>query len=177
MDRRTALKYVALSGAAAMLLPGCITDKKKVSVALNNLQVTPEDEELLAELVDTIIPAADGKPGAKQIEAHLFTLVMVDDCVAPGDKEKFMKGLRAFNSSFESSKFMEMTAQQKLAALTAFEKDFDSKDESVRYFYTTSRGYAIYGFTTSQYFLTEVKNFKLVPGPVFKGCVPVSANV
>jgi hypothetical protein len=177
MDRRTALRYVTLSGAAAMLLPGCLTDKKKVSVALANLQVTAEDEALLAELADTILPAAGDKPGAKQLETHLFTLVMVDDCVAPGDKEKFMKGLRAFNTSFEGDAFLDMTPEKRLEALTEFEKEMESKDESLKYFYSTARGYTIYGFTTSQYFLTEVRNFKLVPGPVFRGCVPVSEKV
>jgi hypothetical protein len=177
MDRRTALRYVALSGAAAMLLPGCLTDKKKVSVALTNLDVTPEDETLLAELADTILPASGDKPGAKQLETHLFTLVMVDDCVAPGDKEKFKKGLRAFNSSFDGDEFLEMTPEKRLEALTAFEENLESKEESLKYFYSTAKGYTIYGYTTSQYFLSEVKNFKLVPGPVFRGCVPVSEKV
>jgi Gluconate 2-dehydrogenase subunit 3 len=177
MNRRTALKYVTLSGAAAMLLPGCLTDKKKVSVALNNLQITAEDEALLAELADTILPAAGDTPGAKQLETHLFTLVMVDDCTAPGDKDKFMKGLRQFNGAFGSEAFMDITPEKRFEALTAFEKDIDSKDEALKYFYSTARGYTIYGFTTSQYFLSEVRNFKLVPGPVFHGCVPVSDNV
>jgi hypothetical protein len=178
MDRRTALKHFAVAGAASMLLPGCLTDKRKVSVALNNLQVTPDDEELLAEIADTIIPSAGEKPGAKQVGAHLFTFVMVDDCLPPSEKEKFMNGLRSFNKSVsEEGAFMKMDADEKLQALLSFEKKGETAEQSLREFYRIAKDLIIRGYTSSQYFLTEVKPYKLVPGPVFKGCVPLSENV
>jgi hypothetical protein len=175
MNRRTALKTFALTGAAALLIPGCTRDSKKVSVALTSLKVTPEDEELLASLAETIIPATD-KPGAKEVGAHLFTLVMVDDCLPPDKKDDFMKGLRSFNQGAPvpgGRKFMEATAEDRQAALEEIEKDSSSLDKSVKGFYSTAKGYIIRGYTSSQYFMTEVKPYKLVPGSSYKGCVPL----
>ena len=106
-----------------------------------------------------------------------LTFVMVDDCAAPSDKEKFTKGLKAFNASFNGDEFLELSKEKKAEALTAFEKDLDTKSPELQHFYKTAKGYIIYGYTTSQYFMTEVKPYKLVPGPVYKGCIPLSEKV
>ena len=80
MKRRTVLRNLAMASAAAILLPACVSDPKKVSIALNRLQVTPDDEELLGNIADTLIPTTE-TPGARDTSAHLFALVMVDDCL------------------------------------------------------------------------------------------------
>jgi hypothetical protein len=179
MNRRTALKQVALTGIAAMLLPQCVSDPKKVSVALQNLKITAEDEELLAEFADTLIPATD-KPGAKLIGAHLFAFVMVDECLPPTDKETFVKGLEVFRQSKlkpDEKKFMRASSNERLAILEKMDADKENLSEPLKTFYTHARKFIIQGYTTSQYFLTEVKPYKHIPGPVYKGCVPLSKNI
>jgi hypothetical protein len=178
MNRRTVIKQMAFAGAAAMLLPSCLKDEKKVSIALTSLKVTGDDEDLLASIAETLIPGTD-KPGAKQVGAHLFTFVMVDDCLAENEKEKFMAGLRSFNKtgSVKGNTFMESTPEQRLETLSSINSNVSSLSESEQVFYKTARHYIIEGYTSSQYFLTEVKPFHLIPGPVFKGCVPVSDNI
>jgi hypothetical protein len=179
MNRRTALKHVAITGAAALLIPGCVSDPKKVSVALENLNITGDDEDLLAVFADTLIPATE-KPGALLVGAHLYTFVMVDDCLPPDKKEAFISGLRSFNESAPvpgKKKFLKATTDEKLETLSNLEKDKDSLAEPLKTFYSTARHYIIQGFTSSQYFLTEVKPYKLVPGPIYKGCISLSQNI
>lgn len=175
MNRRNALKGFALAGAAALVLPGCFSENKKVSIALNNLKITADDEELMASLAQTLIPSVDGKPGAKEVGAHHFAFVMIDDCKSPEEKDKFLKGMRDFGSKVVK-KFASSSDEERKSKLAAFEKELSSADENVGYFYSNARHYIIQGYTTSQYFLTEVKPYKLVPGAVFKGCVPLSEN-
>lgn len=176
MNRRTVLRQIAFAGAAAMLLPSCIKDEKKVSIALSSLKVTGDDEDFLASIAETLIPGIDNKPGAKQVGAHLFTFVMVDDCLAANEKEKFMAGLRSFNetASLKGTTFTEGSPAQKLEILSSIDGKLSSLSESEQVFYKTARHYIIEGYINSEYFLTEVKPFHLIPGPVFKGCVPVS---
>jgi hypothetical protein len=179
MNRRTALKHVAITGAAALLIPGCVSDPKKVSIALENLKITGDDEELLAAFADALIPATD-KPGALQVGAHHYTFVMVDDCLPADKKDAFISGLRAFNESAPvpgKKKFLKASSDERLEALINLEKDRDNLAEPLKTFYSTARHYIIQGFTSSQYFLTEVKPYQLVPGPVYKGCIPVSQNI
>jgi hypothetical protein len=178
MNRRIVLKQLAMATTAAMFLPSCISDPKKVSIALRNLDVSGDEEDLLALLADTIIPATD-KPGAKEVGAHLFTFVMVDDCENKETKEKYLKGFRAFEDTCKQMKgktFTKSSGEERLALLTELENNYETLNEDIKVFYGTSKQYILRGFRSSQYFLTEVKPYKLVPGPNFRGCVPVSPN-
>ncbi len=179
MKRRTVFKHLAVASAAAWLLPGCVADPKKVSIALNRLQITADEESLLGDLADVMIPASDDSttgPGARAVGAHLFALVMIDDCHPVEDQEKFLRGMRNFNKSIQSltgESFAKADADERLSMLTSFEQNSDKSDEDTRAFYSLTRRYIIQGYTSSQYFLTEVKPYQLVPGPNYNGCAPV----
>src|SRR5690606_23453305 len=69
----------------------------KASIDLTNLSIGEDDEQLLAELTEALIPATD-TPGGKELLLHLFVLKMVDDCHAPEEQEQFTKGLSAFSA-------------------------------------------------------------------------------
>ena len=115
MNRRTAFRQIALASAAAWLLPACVSDPKKVSLALNRLQVSGDEEELLANIADVMIPQTD-TPGAVAVKAHLFALVMVDDCMSAEDQQKYLKGMRNFESALKKlsgKNFAEASADEK----------------------------------------------------------------
>jgi hypothetical protein len=176
MDRRSALKFIGVASAAAFILPSCVADPKKVSIALNNLKITGDEEDLLAEFAGTLIPASDS-PGAKEVGAHQFALVMVDDCMNKEDQTKYLKGLRAFPDEVKSKtgmSFMKGSAEDKLSILKKLDSEKDSLSDDVKMFFTSTRGLIIYGYTSSQHFLTKVKPYQLVPGPNYQGCAPLS---
>jgi hypothetical protein len=178
MKRRTVFKHLAVASAAAWMLPGCISDPKKVSVALNRLQITGDEEQLLGNIADVIIPET-GTPGARAVGAHLFTLVMVDDCLEKSEQEKYLKGMRNFEATVQAvtgKSFSDASAEERLGMLTAFEAGLADLDENAKAFYGRTRGFIIQGYTSSQQFLTDVKPYKLVPGPGYKGCSPVPSN-
>lgn len=172
MNRRVLLKQLGLAATAAALLPSCLRDSKKVSVALNNLKVSGDEEELIANIADTMIPETD-KPGAVKVGAHLFALVMVDDCTDAQTKEKFLNGMRSFDDACEkltNKKFSDASAAERLDILKKIESEGDKLPEELKSFYWMSKGYIVEGYTTSEYFLTNVKKYELVPGPKFSGC-------
>lgn len=176
MNRRQVIKQLAIGTTAAILLPSCLADPKKVSIALNNLDVNGDDERLIAELAEVLIPETES-PGAKTVNAHHFALVMVDDCQPDSVKSKFVSGLRAFEETTRNTDgktFLDADKLQRLEMLKNIERSLEDLPENVRTFYRLARRYIVQGYTSSSYFLTEVKPFKLIPGPVFNGCVPVS---
>jgi hypothetical protein len=180
MNRRAALKGFALTGIAAVLLPGCLGDsQKKVSIALNNLDITAGDESLIEAFAETLLPGSTDNPGAKETGAHLFALVMVDDCLPEDKKDLFIRGLREFNKNSHvpnKKEFMDVSPAEKLQTLESIEKGREFLDEPLKTFYFTAKRYIIQGYTTSKFFMTEVKPYKLVPGPIYKGCVPLSTT-
>ena len=178
MKRRTVFKHLAMASAAAMILPTCISDPKKVSIALNRLQITPDEEELLGDIADVIIPATE-TPGARATGAHLFTLVMVDDCLPKADQEKFLKGMRAFDGETKrlaGRTFSQASAGEQLQILTEFEEKLETAGEDARIFYSKTRDYVIQGYTSSKYFMTVVKPYQLVLGPNYQCCVSLSSE-
>lgn len=178
MKRRTLFKHLAIASAAAFVLPSCISDPKKVSIALNRLRITGEEEELLANLADVIIPATN-TPGARATGAHLFTLVMVDDCLAKTEQERFLKGMRNFEADVRrvtGRSFSSGSPEERLAILATYEEKVETAGEDAKTFYSRTRDYIIQGYTSSQYFLTEVKPYQLVPGPNYRGCVSLSSE-
>ncbi|HYF67473.1 MAG TPA: gluconate 2-dehydrogenase subunit 3 family protein [Ohtaekwangia sp.] len=178
MNRRLALKQLGLVSAAAVLLPTCIGDPKKVTIALNNLQITSDEEILLGDIADVMIPATK-TPGARAVGAHLFTLVMVDDCLPKEQQEKYLKGMRSFEKSLKNltgKSFSDSSAEQRLLQFTLFEQKLESLPVEIKTFYSTTKHYITQGYLASQYFMTEVKPYQLIPGPDFRGCVPVANN-
>jgi hypothetical protein len=178
MNRRTVFKHLAVASAAAWLLPSCVSDPKKVSVALNHLQVTGDEEALLADIADVMIPATD-TPGALAVKAHLFTLVMVDDCLSKSDQEKYLRGMRTFRDELKSvtgRSFASASPEERFEMLTAFEEQQHLPGEETQFFYNNTRAYVLEGYLSSQHFLTEVKPYQLVPGPSFSGCAPVRVD-
>jgi hypothetical protein len=173
MQRRTAIKQLAFACGALLLIPSCMQDKSKAPFLLKKISIDSDQEKLIAELAETIIPKTD-TPGAKDVSAHLFALMMVDDCYKQEDQQKFIAGLEAFHvkSKKEFSKpFVNCTQDERERFLT----DIDGKksgDDNLDYFYATVKKLTIQGYTTSKYFLTKVQVYQLIPGH-FSGCVPV----
>jgi hypothetical protein len=173
MHRRTIIKQLAFATGALFFFPSCMEDKAAISIFLNNIRIDSDQEKLLAELVETIIPKTD-TPGAKDVSAHLFVLMMVDDCYKQEDQQKFIAGLEAFHKKSKkefSKSFINCTQDERERFLT----DIDGKEsgeDHLDFFYATVKKLTIQGYTTSKYFLTNVQVYQLIPGH-FSGCVPV----
>ena len=173
MNRRLLLKNFALISAGATILPSCFQGKNKSSLALKNINISEKEEAMLAQISDTILPKTD-TPGAKDAGAYLFALMMVDECFDAGRQQKFMKGLQEFNERVNNKfakTFTDCTTVERTELLKGMQNN-NEVAENAGFFYNTMKSLTIQAYTTSQYFLTKVHEYKLVPGK-FYGCVPV----
>jgi len=173
MDRRSSIKTLLILSAGTALLPSCLQEEKKATVSVKNYKITGDDEDLVAAVSDTIIPGGKS-PGAKDVGAYQFALMMVDDCYSPDQQEQFTKGLKEFNDFSKKqvkTSFTKASPAQRNEVLKAIE---DKKDvpENVAYFYNSMKGLTLEAFTQSKYYLTKVQVYQLVPGK-FYGCEPV----
>ncbi len=172
MQRRTALKRLLIIAGGTALLPSCVQPDKKVSIPLDNLNISGEQEELLAQITETIIPATD-TPGAKALGVHHFVLTMVDDCSEKEQRENFMKGLDEINDLSKkeySNLFIKCTPQQQLELLTRIDKkEFNG---NVNDFFKTAKGLTIRGYTKSKYVMSNLLVYEIAPAR-FHGSFPV----
>lgn len=172
LSRRKALKQLAFISIGAAIIPSCLEDRSKASLLLTNIQVSAAEEAMLAELCEIIIPKTD-TPGAKDISAHLFVLTMVDDCANKEQQAQFITGMDEFKKLCTSSvgkNLVDCSAEEKkkiVDALLALKEE----DTPLKHFLGMVKGRTIQAYTSSEFFLTKVQVYELVPGR-YHGCVP-----
>jgi len=174
MDRRSVIRNIAYISVGAIILPACTQNEGRTSTALKNLKITGDQEKMIADLTQTILPSTGG-PGAKELQSHLFTLMMIDDCFLPDEQKKFVDGLRLFEESCQkkySTSFSKCNAEQK----NEFLKDIEAKKNvsgEVLDFYNTVKKFTVQSYTSSQDYMVNVMKYNIIPGK-YKGCVPVN---
>lgn len=173
VSRRNAIKRLVLISAGAALLPACVNDHAKPLTTTRNFQLSGDQEQQLQELTATIIPSGTTS-GAREVAAHVFVLRMLDDCYSKDDRDKFLRGLQELDKASRQTAgaaFLKSDAAQRTTLITALETK-KLPDEELNFFYTTTKKLTIQAYTSSQYYLTRVQVYELVPGR-WHGCVPV----
>jgi hypothetical protein len=168
------MKQLALLSAGALLLPSCMEDHSKAPTLLHNYKIDNDQELLLETLTAAIIPSGT-TPGAKEVSAHLFTLKMLDDCYSKEDRDKYLKGMQQFDAAARTASghsFVKSSPAQREALLSSIEGK-KLVDTDLNFFYSTTKRMTILAYSSSQYYLTKVQVYELVPGR-WHGCFPVT---
>jgi len=175
INRRTAIRQLTFLSAGIVLLPACSGKHTRPDLVLNNFTVDDAGQRTLGALTATLIPTTD-TPGARETGASLFVLKMLDDCSSKTDQDTFFKGLKQLDEAsrkMTGGSFVQANGTQREMILTAIGNKQIPGDE-LRSFYSMARKLTILSYTSSQYFLTKVQVYELVPGR-WHGSVPVSA--
>jgi hypothetical protein len=165
MERRFAIKQILIMAGGLALLPSCLRDAGKSSIKLSTIDVSLDQEHLLGDIAETMIPATK-TPGAKDLNLHLFTLKMLDDCYKKEDQDLFFKGLDALKDRSESQynrSFQKLTVAERQQLLLGIEKDQQASAELKR-FHDIMKSKTIDGYLSSKYVMTNLVVWELVPG-------------
>ncbi len=181
---------MALVTGSVTLLSRCGFGEERLPIALNNLNVTVEQEDLLKAVVSAVIPQTD-IPGAESLEVHNFVWVMADDCLDKKTQDQFMSGLNGFDKFLKHSKeksFSEFEAVEQtgiLEEVMTITRDYEVPADNegnpefnitdIQYFVGRTKGFTIQGFMNSQFVMTDIMPYKLVPGPA-SGCIVIDPN-
>jgi hypothetical protein len=151
-----------------------VQEKSKPAIELKNVKIDNDQEKLITELSETIIPATD-TPGAKGTLTHVFVLRMLDDMFTKEEQQQFVKGMKDFDKMAEKKfdkSFVECTLPQREELLGGALND-KKLPEDLSAFLRIMKRLTVQGYMTSQYYLTNVRVYKLVPGKYY-GCIPVT---
>ncbi|GAB4045853.1 gluconate 2-dehydrogenase subunit 3 family protein [Spirosoma litoris] len=167
MKRREALQQAALMMGGILSAPTLAGAMGRITNMGPSVDVTVEQEALLAEVADVIIPTTS-TPGAKAAGAEKFIVRVMRDCYPKADQEQFYAGLAKLDASSK----------------TKFGKDFVSldtaqKNEMVKQTMTDDKPFFLRmkELTTTGYFTSEIgatKALEYLPVPgQFNGCMPL----
>ena len=170
MQRRSAVKNIALSLGASIILPSWANAWNKDSFRNNQYTVSP-NENLLAEMVETIIPKTN-TPGAKELSVHQFVALMVKDCYDKNTQAVYEKGFDLVDKNAKnafSKSFLECDTKQRLEVLDKMSKSENSDEKN---FVQLVKRLTIQGYLSSEYVMTNLKVYEYAPAR-YHGCVPV----
>jgi hypothetical protein len=184
MDRRTVIKNLALVIGGAVLLPSCLHKDGTSYVKLKHININAGQQNLIGDICETIIPKTN-TPGAKDLNLPAFVLKMLDDCYGKKDQQAFLAGLVKFNDMVKTkynSSFGDLGAKDREAVLTGIENSAKPKSlttkaparrlrpqkhleaDPLMAFYWGVKQQTIFAYTTSQYFMTKLVFYDMVPG-------------
>jgi len=170
MDRRKALRNLGILTSGIVLLPSCDFSNEKVSLVLNKLSITTSQEELMKELVATMLPEGEIS-GAGSLMVQDFVWIMVDDCLEPALQESYLIGLSNFKKDFkniEGKSFLSLEPVKRAKALGLIEASKENTSENINKdflnFVKITKEFAILGYMQSEYIMTEIMPYPLIPG-------------
>lgn len=167
MNRREAVQRITflLGGAiSAPLMAGIAGERLNFGPSLD---VSAQQEALLAEVADVIIPTT-GTPGAKAVGAEKFIVRVMRDCYAIDDQKKFYDGLAKVDALAKE------TYSKDFAALDATQKNDIIKKTTVsdKPFFLQMKGLTVTGYFTSEIGATQALDYLPIPGR-FEGSWPM----
>jgi hypothetical protein len=177
MNRRKAVTNLILASGGLISLPfwmsGCgIRDKN-----IHDTSFSPAEQELLAKITDTIIPA-DESAGALSIGAlsmgvDKFLQKMIDDCYEKPVQDNIRRQLQALDASAKAGygkPFAGCTGpqRQELLLKRSVSQNKDEKD-----FFDLIKNETLRGFNTSQKVMEDYLHYQVAPGHYY-GCVNIN---
>ena len=171
MKRRLLLKSLSVSVGTLLVLPAWAENWNLQSVSIQTTILNLEQTNLLAEIVNTIIPEGTIQ-GAKSLGVPAFIEKMIGDCYEKNAQDDFKKGLgniETLSKSAHNQAFEALSISQKLELLKNLQTSTDTKQKD---FYDLVKNLTIQGYTTSEYVMVNYLKYEMAPGHYY-GCVNV----
>lgn len=171
LTRRAALKAgLAGSALAATGLLGAFASS--TATAANVSRAQDEDQTLLEDIADILLPTTATSPGAKAAGVGAMMARVLADCESPETQQRVAAGLRGLRetSRARGGDF----ASLPLAERERLIRDIDTlaQQEGDTHWFISVRMLALNAYFTSEVGLTRAMRYVPVPGR-YDGCVPL----
>ena len=153
------------------LMSGCKADPK--AAATSNSYLTAEQEALLNELCDLILPKTS-TPSATEVGVPAFIHAVMQDCTSQAERDAFVAGLRQLDA--DAKGFAQLSASEKTAFLKKIDTDARAaKDKATptQAAWRKLKELTVVGYFTSEVGASEVLEYVPVPGR-YEGCIPLT---
>jgi hypothetical protein len=167
MNRRKALEAIGYGSALSLFIP----DWAKAWNPNSLPTLSHPYRSYFDTIAETLLPETD-KPGAKTLKIADFLETMVADTFDAEKQYKLKIGIAELEVDAQNiyrKEFNKLSNEELVALFTKYEQDAKKP-----WAYSNLKGLAVWGYTTSEYYLTQVKNFEFAPG-YFSGCVKIKA--
>ena len=175
MNRREAVKAAtAIVGGVLMTSNGFLVACARDSSQAPSQLLTPDDQSLIEEIADTLLPTTPSSPGAKAAGAGAAINLLLTDCYELEAQERVVTGLTEFRRMCRSrcgDDFAALPQREREQILN--EIDVEAQKAGPTHYFTLVRELALRAYFSSEVGMTKALRFVLVPGK-WVGCVPLA---
>lgn len=173
MNRRDTLKQLLLASGGLIALPSWAREWNVTDLAANSSSFTITEQEILATVADTIIPAGDSV-GALSVGVDKFLQKLFDHCYESNVQENVKRQLAALENSAQKSFSKSFSGCDQNQRLELLRKLAVSEDKNEKDFFNLVKSETIRGFSTSKEVMSKYLKYKVAPGHYY-GCVDVKS--
>lgn len=174
MNRREAVKATtAVLGGVFLTSNGFLIACARDKTVAGASALTLEDEALIEEIADTLLPTTPSSPGAKAAGAGAAINLLLTDCYEREAQEQVVKGLKEFRKACEQcgSSFASLPQPDRERIL----RDIDAEAQKAgeKHYFHLVRDLTTRAYFSSEIGKTKAMRYVMVPGK-WVGCVPLT---
>jgi hypothetical protein len=173
MNRRDAVKTttIIIGGvliSSAGILSACKSDSGRESSAPGVLNA--EDQALMEEIADTLLPTTSNSPGAKAAGVGPVINLLLSDCRKEEDQQRVIDGLKKFRQRV-GDHFASMSQVNRENWLRRI--DAEAQAEGDKHYFPLFRELSLQAYFSTEIGMTKALRYLLNPGH-WDGCVPLA---
>jgi hypothetical protein len=176
MNRREAVRMTALALGGVLLtsngfLVAC--SRERPAAPRNPGVLSVDDQTLIEEIADTLLPTTAASPGAKAAGAGAAINLLLTDCWEPEKQQQVVAGLKQFRTTCDektNTVFEKLPAPRREALLREIDAEAQRAGDS--HYFGLVRDLALQAYFSSEIGMTKARRWVLVPGK-WVGCVPL----
>ena len=176
MNRREAIRATtAMLGAVLVTSNGFLVacSRERAPAASSNGVLSADDQTLIEEIADTLLPTTAASPGARAAGAGAAINLLLTDCWEPAKQQRVVEGLKQFRETSKSragGEFTTLPVAKREALLRAIDAEAQSKGDA--HYFNLVRDLALQAYFSSEIGMTKARRWIMVPGK-FVGCTPL----
>ncbi len=176
MNRRDAIRATtAMLGAVLVtsngFLVACAREEPK-AVAKTGV-LSADDQVLIEEIADTLLPTTPASPGAKAAGAGAAINLLVTDCWEPEKAQRVVEGLKQLRETSKTKgggEFATLGVAKREALLREIDAEAQGKGDA--HYFNLVRDLALQAYFSSEIGMTKARRWIMIPGK-FVGCMPL----
>jgi hypothetical protein len=152
------------------LLSACGPDARPTA---SSKVLSPDDQGLMEEIADTILPTTASSPGAKAAGVGPVINLLVTECRKPDEQRRLVDGLKDFRQKCSDrcgGSFASLSQVKREEFVRTI--DAEAKVAGDKHYFVLARELALDSYFTSQVGLTKALRYMLTPGR-WVGCIPL----
>jgi hypothetical protein len=169
MNRRDAVKTTGVLLGGVLITSASLTACARETQRGGARVLNAEDQALIEEIADTLLPTTPSSPGAKAAGVGPVINLLLTDCREPAEQNLVVDGLKQFRSTV-GDHFVSMSQTNRENWLRRI--DGEARAAGDKHYFNLVRELSLQAYFSSEVGTTKALRYIMTPGK-WVGCVPL----